>query len=426
MTAISMGARGTRERMVKGGVWLVLTLAMLLFSVGMAHGQGSPIPARPACLQILAAQPCYGPAQLRRIYDVGPLLRRGISGKGRTIAIIVSFGSPTIRADLHAFDQAFSLPDPQLDIRAPLGTAHPGHTGWEGETTLDVEWAHVMAPDARILLLTSPVEETEGVHGLPEFLALERYAMQHGADVISQSWAATEDTLMDAGGRALVAKFHAFYADATRKGVTIVGGTGDSGAAGQDLSVKHFFPYRVVQWPASDPLVLAVGGTHLVNTGQGEDAWLGSGGGVSKLYAEPPYQRGLPAATQRFLHGRRGLPDVALNAAGASPVTIYYQGRWRLAGGTSAAAPQWAGLIALADGAAGHRLGSIHAALYRLARSPRYHADLRDITTGSIVDPPAVRGKQPALHAGPGWDATTGLGTPRAASLIPDLVRGSR
>jgi subtilase family serine protease len=404
--------------------WISLALVVLLLGVAATSLKRSQATPLPKCLQRLDSKRCYGPSQVRLAYEVDPLLQRGITGKGRTIAIVVSFGSPTIRSDLHAFDQAFSLPDPQLDIRAPLGTRQPLHSGWQGETTLDVEWAHVMAPGARIVLLTSPVDETEGVHGLPEFLALERYAVQHHlADVISQSWAATEDTLFDKPGRALVAQFHQFYGAATKEGVTIVGASGDDGAAGLDLSAKHLLPYRVVQYPASDPFVLAVGGTRLVlnSRGRNETAWQGSGGGFSKLFSEPSYQHGLPAPTQRLLHGRRGLPDVALNAA--SPILIYWRGRWRLAGGTSASAPQWAGLIALADSAAGHDLGTIQAALYRLAGSPRYHADLNDITSGSIKDPPGSESKQTPLRAAPGWDAATGLGSPRAASLLPDLIR---
>ena len=412
-------------------IWMVvlvsLAVATFVLAAGTRRVQRSGIPTPHACVQRVILKLCFGPSDLRRAYDVDPLLRSGITGQGRTIAIIVSFGSPTIRADLHAFDHAFSLPDPPLEIRAPLGTRHPLRTGWEGETTLDVEWTHVMAPGARILLLTSPVDETEGVQGLPEFLALERYAVQHGADVISQSWGATEDTLLDPRGRALVAAFHALYAATAGRGVTVVAASGDDGAAGQDLSIKHLYPYRVVQWPASDPQVLAVGGTQLTLTpaGQDEIAWSGSGGGMSKLFAEPTYQRALPPDTQRLLQGRRGLPDVALDAAKQSPVIVYWRGRWRLASGTSAAAPQWAGLVALADSAAGHDLGDIHSALYRLARSSRYQADLNDITVGSIDDPPAMRGSQAALHAGPGWDPATGLGTPRAASLVPDLIRAS-
>jgi subtilase family serine protease len=331
---------------------------------------------------------------------------------------------------------AFGLPDPVLTILAPLGPAVVKRSGWVGETTLDVEWAHAIAPAARIVLLESPVDETEGVQGLPEFLQLERYALDHHlADVISQSWGATEDTLLDAPGRRIVAQFHQFYAEATARGVTVVAASGDEGGAGIDLTLKHVFPFLAVGYPASDPLVLAVGGTQLalplavsLDAGSGvwgEMAWQGSGGGVSKLFAEPSYQTALPATTQHMLAAHRGLPDVAYDASPRSPVSIYLRGQWALGDGTSAAAPQWAGLVALADSLAGHDLGLVNAALYRLASSSRYSSDLRDITTGSSVGPIDGGGHLGgvAFSAGPGWDAVTGLGTPRAATLIPDLVR---
>ena len=132
----------------------------------------------------------------------------------------------------------------------------------------------------------------------------------------------------------------------------------------------------------------------------------------------------MPAATQRLLRGDRGLPDVAYNSARESPILVYHTGKWELVAGTSAAAPQWAGLVALADSLAGHDLGSINAALYRLAASPRSRADLRDITTGGIVGPKRDGSGTGGIvfRAGPGWDAATGLGSPRAARLIPDLV----
>jgi len=416
----------------------LLTMA-LLSSPGRARGGASGAPDAPptlgACL-LRIHHPCLAPAQERAAYGIDTVLRRGITGRRRAIAIVVSFGSPTIWADLRAFDRAFGLPDPRLDIVTPLGTRFPRsarNSGWEGETTLDVEWAHATAPGARIVLLESPVDETEGTQGLPEFLTLERYAVDHHlADVISQSWAATEDTLFDARGRALVAAFHRFYAYAAGRGVTVLGASGDDGAAGPTLALQKLFPYRVAQYPASDPLVLAVGGTRLDVSLDGrlwsETAWSGSGGGVSKLFPEPSYQRGLPPAAQRLLRGRRGLPDIAYNAAGESPVLVYQAGHWTLAAGTSAATPQWAGVVALADEAAGRGLGALGGALYRLASSPRYHADLRDITSGGIVGPkPDGSGTGGVAYtAGPGWDAATGLGSPRAAALVFDLARQAR
>lgn len=378
--------------------------------------------APPLCLQPKVPRLCLSPAALRSAYNLTPLLRRGIRGQGKTIAIIVSFGSPTIRADLHAFDAAFGLTDPQLTIESPLGTSKTRDAGWQAETTLDVEWAHVMAPRARIILLTSPVDETEGVQGLPQFLKLEKRAVAEHADVISQSWAATEETLFSTRGRALVATYHRFYADATKHGITIVGATGDGGTQGIDLSLKHVYPFRTTEWPSVDPYVLAVGGTQLTFTdaGRHEIAWVGSGGGFSKLFSEPAYQRGLPAAVQAMLHGRRGVPDVAANGSNLSPLPIRVAGQWHEVSGTSASTPLWAGMVALIDSAIGRDLGAPQKLLYRAARSG--HA-LHDITEGEILDPVAIRGTLPALHADVGWDPATGLGTPDVAALVRGAAR---
>ncbi len=369
---------------------------------------------------------------MRALYGVDTLINAGTTGKGRTIAIIVSYGSPTIVQDLHAFDAAFDLPDPVLTVAAPLGEAQPTTPearGWLVETSLDVEWAHAIAPGARILLLTSPVDETEGTQGMPQFLKLLRYAQSHGADVISQSWGVTEQTLMDRKGRAIVKQFDQFYAGATRKGISLVTGSGDGGTTGLDRSLKRIYPYRVAQFPASDPHVLAVGGTTVSTQADGsrfEAAWVNSGGGVSKFFAEPVYQRSLPARDQRVLKTRRGYPDVAYNGSNLSPVPVMFNGQWGGVSGTSAGAPQWAGILALADDAAGKRLGDIHAALYAIGHSSRYHADFHDITLGSITDPPALAGTVTPFKATSGWDLTTGFGTPRAANLVTDLVKRAR
>ncbi|MCL2393518.1 MAG: hypothetical protein FWC87_02430, partial [Acidimicrobiaceae bacterium] len=116
--------------------------------------------------------PCYDPAQLQTAYDEGPLFSQGINGKGQTIVIVDPFGSPTIQSDLTTFDQNFGLPDPpSFQIIQPAGPVPPfdptnvDQVGWAGETTLDVEWAHAMAPGANILLAETPVDETEGTAG---------------------------------------------------------------------------------------------------------------------------------------------------------------------------------------------------------------------------------------------------------------------
>lgn len=150
--------------------------------------------------------------------------------------IIDSFGSPTIQKDLKIFDAGYGLPDPpSFKEFAPLGKVKfdPSNSdmiGWAAETTLDVEWTHSMARGANIVLMTSPVDETQGVQGMPEFLYLEQYAVKHNlGKIISQSWATTENTLFNIpGGIQVLKNFEAFYQQADGQGVTIFGSSGDN------------------------------------------------------------------------------------------------------------------------------------------------------------------------------------------------------
>ncbi len=189
-------------------------------------------------------------------------------------------------------------------------------------------------------------------------------------------------------------------------------------------------------FPADSPWVTAVGGTTLfssvgvVPSGSTfanaleyqETGWDSSNGGVSTFYAEPGYQKILPAVQQSVLRGRRGVPDVAAVADPFTGVRVYVQGQWQTEiGGTSISAPIWAGLVALADQYAGRSLGFINPALYAIATSDRYLADFRDIRSGNngaVVNGTPV----PGYFAAAGWDALTGLGVPDATTLVPDLI----
>src|SRR5438034_1402336 len=164
---------------------------------------------------------CYTPHQFRVAYGAESLVERGFTGKGQTVVDIVSFGSPTLQQDMDVFDQQFNLPPIKLQVISPIGTrpfdsSNKDMAGWAGETTLDVQIIHAIAPDAGIVVLTSPVSETQGVIGLPEFLQLEQYAIDHHlGNIISQSWGASEVTLKDAAGRKEVQKWDAFFQKAT-------------------------------------------------------------------------------------------------------------------------------------------------------------------------------------------------------------------
>lgn len=383
---------------------------------------------------------CFTPQALRAAYGVDKLIQQGITGKGQTIVDIVSFGSPTLQADMDAFDKQFGLPPITIKVEAPLGTT-PLNTcasemsGWAGETTLDVQIIHAIAPDAGIVVLTSPVDETEGTIGLPEFLKLEQYAVDHQLGYIfSQSWSASEATLADAAGQAEVKAFSDFYKTITGQGYTVLTASGDNGAA--DIGAitdpcktptQPITTTRTVGFPADVPWVTTVGGTTLDMTGSDytESAWNGSGGGVSKFFATPPAQQSLPSTVQQLLGGKRGLPDVAADADPATGLAFYINGHWDLAGGTSASTPLWAGIIALADQKAGHPLGDVNPALYALGAANGTNHDFRDITTGD--NNADAQGTQVAgFPAVAGWDPVTGWGAPLADRLVPDLVTAAK
>jgi subtilase family serine protease len=374
---------------------------------------------------------CQTPYSMRVAYGMESLIEQGMTGKGETVVDIVSYGSPGLQQDVNVFDQQFKLPPITIQVQAPLGTVlfDPENTdmlGWAEETTLDVEIIHAMAPDAGIVVLTSPVDETEGVIGLPQFLSPEQYAVSHKlGQIFSQSYVASETTLANQQGRQLVQKYTAFYQQiTTQDGWTVVSGTGDHGATDvNNLAGTTFSPVPIVNFPADDPWVTAVGGTSLFSalTNVSEAAWNGSGGGFSKFFSEPDYQKTLPAILQSQLNGRRGIPDIAANADPGTAMAIYFDGQWLQEGGTSAATPTWAGIIAVADQMAGHALGFVNPGLYKVAASPKAAQDFRDITSGNNTFSQAgltVKGYQATV----GWDPVTGFGTPIGSQLLPDLI----
>ncbi len=423
----------------------------LATSVGSAHTGALISPTLPLNLKLVDAGsqaptdaqceaelsiPCYSPQDIQTAYGVGSLLNRGDTGKGETIVIVDSYGSPTIAADLASFDAGFGLPaPPSFTILAPLGTVpydpstYPDEIGWAAETTLDVEWSHAMAPDASIVLLTSPVDETEGVQGLPQFNQLENYALDHHlGQVISQSWGATENTLFNSAGQQVFNNFETTYARAAAHGVTVFASAGDDGDANVETDGSTVYPFATVNFPASSPLVTAVGGTSLYADANGnyqsETVWNSdggaTGGGVSQQFAEPLYQRLLPASDQSLLGGHRGLPDIAWNADPNTPVLVYLSffgpgsAGYYFIGGTSEGAPQWAGLTADLDQLTGHPIGLLNPYLYALgAAGIGFH----DVTVGNNE----LDGI-PGYSATPGWDATTGWGSPDLGQFIGDIA----
>jgi subtilase family serine protease len=375
------------------------------------------------------------PAQIERVYNVGPLWRRGIDGAHQTIVIVDSFGSPTIARDLAAFDTAFKLRAPaSLRIIQPAGPVPPyrptsGRAGWASETTLDVEWAHAMAPAASILLVETPTAENEGRTGFPQIVAAEKYVLRHHlGQVISQSFGATEETF---SSPAQLKALRGAYELADRDRVTVLAASGDNGASGETYNMKSLYDRRVVEWPASDPLVTGVGGAqlHLSGTGQRQSpdvAWNDSGGGRSVVFARPAYQDGVSG----LAGGARAVPDISMDASCGSSVAIYvsYAGagpnHWQTICGTSLATPLFAGVVAMADQAAGHSLGLINPAIYRMLAD--HDPGLVDITSGTNTVTGSRNGQPVTIkgfRARPGYDLVTGAGTVNAADFVPELAR---
>ena len=365
-------------------------------------------------------QRCYRPSAIRAAYN----FPANLDGTGQTIVIVDAFGSPTITQDLATFDALFGIPaPPSFTILCPEGcpsssfnNKHHDVAGWSIETSLDVEYAHAMAPGANIVLVVAATSSGDAIN-VAEAAAIEQFP---GA-AMSQSFGIPEYLVH--GNNAQIMQAHRNYVAATAAGITLLASAGDFGATNAD-------PANVPNagFPASDPLVIGVGGTEgnpyfsglLVNGGYGaEQVWnepqfgLATGGAPSRFFAVPGYQGGLNLQT-------RTTPDVAYNAAVNGGVLVLDSalGGFFRVGGTSAGSPQWAAIIALANQHAGHPLGFLNPAIYKVAESSAYANDFHDITSGDNK----LLGTQNGFSAGPGYDFATGWGTPNVSNLIPDLV----
>jgi subtilase family serine protease len=430
--------------------------AMVMVKPGINHvGRVQKKPPTTAECEAAFAIACYEPGQVEQAYNLPPLYREGVSGKGSTIVIVDSFGSPTIRRDLASFDATFGLPaPPSFKIIQPAGAVPPfdpansDMLGWAGETSLDVEYAHTIAPGASILLAETPVSETEGVTGFPEIVQAEKYVIDHyHADVISQSFGATEQTFPS---KASVEALRGAYRDAYRHHVTVLAASGDSGAADVGLDGSTYYLSPVAGWPASDPLVTGVGGTQLHLNANGKQTspdtvWddtysvatnhfisgddgphpLASGGGKSVLFGRPRYQNGVTGQVGI----RRGVPDISMSAACNGAVDVYMSfpglpAGWYPTCGTSEATPLFAGIVALAAQVAGHPLGLINPALYAMSR--RHLPGVVPVTSGATTVSVTQHGKLSTVtgfSARPAYSLAAGVGTVNGALFVPELAR---
>jgi subtilase family serine protease len=397
---------------------------------------------------------CYEPDQILGAYNLPKLYSHGVDGAGTTIVIVDSFGSPTIANDLSVFDATFGLPaPPSLRIIQPAGPVPPfdptnsDMVGWAGETTLDVEYAHTIAPGANILLVETPVSETEGVTGFPQIVQAEEYVINHHlGDVISQSFSATEQTFPS---KASVEALRGAYIDAYLHNVTVLAASGDSGAADVGLDETTYYLFPVTSWPDSDPLVTGVGGTQLYLNAVGDHTspdtvWndtynvptnefifgdagpnpLAGGGGKSILFPRPVYQDGV----RNVVGSSRGVPDISMSAAcnGAVDTYMSFGGQpvgWYPVCGTSEATPLFAGIVALADQVAGHPLGLINPALYLMSalRLPGIVDVAQGNNTVSFTQNGQLYTVQ-GFNARHGYSLAAGVGTVNAALFVPELA----
>ena len=392
---------------------------------------------------------CYGPDQIRNAYGFQPLLNRGITGSGSTIVIIDAYGSNTLQQDFDTNNAYWGLPAQTIQVIAPFGiapTTPANGFGWKGETTLDVNTAHYIAPAAKIVLVVARSNNDADI------LAATKYVSDHNlGDVVSQSFGEAEQCMQPA----LLAAQHTLFNKMTEQGITLLASSGDSGAAQPRCDGPGYI--KAASTPASDPNVTGVGGTDLVATpptgtlptstaanpsfevtpgGQyiSETVWnegigLASGGGFSVVYRKPAYQANAVHESRA-----RGVPEVAYSASLGHGILVIMTCTDAQAvpcggvgtfvfrfGGTSAGSPQWAGLVAMAVQLGHGRLGLMNPTLYQLgAPSPYFH----DVVSGDNSVPAGAPGTPiTGFQAVPGWDAATGLGTPKAGDLVPVLAQ---
>ena len=419
--------------------------------IRIGHAQSGP-PTTADCEKAYKVA-CYEPGQIQQAYHLPAVYASGVTGQGATIVIVDSYGSPTIKNDLSVFDRTFGLPaPPSFQIIQPAGQVpayNPNNSdmvGWAGETTLDVEYAHTVAPGANVLLVETPVSETEGVHGFPQIVEAEQYVLNHHlGDVISQSFSATEQTFP---AKSAVLALRGAYQLAAKDKVTVLTAAGDSGAADVGLDQSTYYLVPVTSWPDSDPQVTGVGGTELHFNSAGQPTaptvWndtyskttnefadgnagpnpLAGGGGKSVFFTRPWYQNGV----RNVVGDRRGVPDISMSASCNGSVDTYgtFGGApagWSPSCGTSEATPLFAGIVALADQVAGHSLGLINPALYQL--SAQHAPGITDVTSGNNTVSFEQGGREQTVRgfaARPGYDLASGVGTVNAEYFVRELA----
>lgn len=366
----------------------------------------------------------------------------GITGAGATVAVIDSFGDPNIGQVMSTFDTDEGLPPAQVSQLEPAGavpscdslknsnpTAYNDCRGWAGETDLDVESVHELAPGATIIIAATPVDETEGMTGLPEMMTAIDYLRVHKlANVVSMSFYASEDTFPSQ--TATKQLLDPTLKRASAAGITLVACTGDNGPTSWTADASGFFPFREAAWPADSPYVSAIGGTAFAGENQNtgvfppttpaqraanpDTLWnvnatvaenSSTGAAISTVYNRPAWQNSVKKITGG---AGRSYPDITMHGTD----------------GTSEASPLFAGVVALAVQANhGKNLGNIDQALYSKIGPAGAKDGLLDVVSGTNQLNPVVS-SVPGFSAAPGYDVASGWGTVDDLSVfVPNLVK---
>jgi PKD repeat protein len=369
------------------------------------------------------------PCAVQDAYNVTSLLKAGDNGTGYTIGVVDVYDAfepqSTLESDVSSFASSDKIPLGTIHYLYPVPTTtdlNTTYTGWGGEEALDLEWTRVMAPGATIDMTFAP-DPTAGLYSSVDWLVAHQEV-----NVISLSWGENDVGIYNSYAGACTsacnatsdgsyAILHPVLLAAALEGISVFSASGDCGSAFGTNGVA-------TSYPASDPYVVGVGATNLELSGtsySSESAWSGnssgrsspgcqnqggSGGGYSP-FPRPTWQNatGFPASVTV-----RGVPDVAIVGGSGSPVAGVEDGYSTEFAGTSVSCPIWAGIAAIADQVHGSALGFLDPSLYQAARSANATKYFHDVTTGSN-----------GYRAGKGWDPVTGLGSPVASALLPQL-----
>lgn len=328
----------------------------------------------------------YTPAQINGGYDTNSLASAGINGTGQKVALLEFDGFQ--QANISTYDSHYGL-----SAAAPKVQKVDGGSGALGdgqvEVELDIEVVQALAPKSAVTVFEGPNSDAGEVDTYQAIV-------NSGTPVTSSSWGAAETQRTSAN----ITAVDNVFKQGTAQGETVFAASGDSGSDDAGDGGQS------VDFPASDPYVTGTGGTTLTvtsgNAWSKETAWSGSGGGISSVFAQPSFQSGVTGT-----NGKRGVPDVSALANPSPGVSIYSQGQWGQVGGTSAAAPEWAGFAALYNQDAATKgksgLGWADPLIYQVSASA-----LHDITSGG----------NGAFKAGKGYDEVTGRGSFDAAKFV--------